>query len=130
MKNIQFWDGHFHNFLISALFLQILALDSFCCWTFKSRSRNSVRWCNTCSSLYSTTSLILYSRLITQSPIIWYIVSNLSPLYNLNLMLCCSANWCKSLIILITFLNHPSFVFGPLFFIVDWIPNLWWFFLQ
>ena len=63
------------------LFSALFWINSFCCWTLKSRSRNCIRWCHVCSSLYSI-SQIVDNHLVTQlSPIIWYILSNPSPLY-------------------------------------------------
>ena len=66
------------------LFSDLFWIHSFCCWTFKSRSRHSIGWCHLCSSLNST-SQIVDSRLVTRlSPIIWNILSNSSPFYNLD----------------------------------------------
>ena len=74
------------------LFSDLFWSNSFCCWTFKSRSRNFIRWCHVCLSLYSI-SQIVDSHLATWlSPIIWYILSNPSPLYNFCLILCYSNN--------------------------------------
>ena len=90
------------------LFSDLFRINSFCCWTFKTRSRNSIRWCHVCSSFYSN-SQIVDSHLLTHlSPIIWYILSNPSPLYNLDLMLFCPANWYISLIILIILLKAST----------------------
>ena len=98
------------------LFSDLFWINSFCCWTFKLRSRNYIRWCQVCSSLYSI-SQIVDSHLLTRvSPIIWYTLSNPTPLYNLDLMGVCSANWCKFLIILIILLKaFPSFSWSLIF---------------
>ena len=98
------------------LFSKLFWINSFYCWTFKSRFRNYIKWFHVCSSLYST-SQIVDSHLVTRlSPIAWYILSILSPLYNHDLMLCSSVNWYKSFIIFIILVKASNSLSWSLIF--------------